>query len=115
MVARLRERFQIRHVIVVPTAVMIAQDTLRLLAEHETAPFDCILGCRLRRDKEVGRHVLARPGRYQRVVDDLEVKEVVVEGRRYVVCRNPDEAKPPRRGPRSSPSSKRRWRMGRRP
>jgi len=93
MIARLRERFRIRRVIVVADRGMIAKDTLRLLADHATAPFEYILGCRLRQDKEVGRVVLARPGRYQQVADNLEVKEVGVEGRRYVVCRNPDEAR----------------------
>lgn len=46
--------------------------------------------------KEVQEEVLARPGRFRRVTDRLEVKEVVVgEGerrRRYLVCRNQEEA-----------------------
>lgn len=50
---------------------------------------------------EVDREVISRPGRYQKVADNLEVKEVVVgEGerrRRYVVCHNPQEAKRQRR------------------
>ena len=40
---------------------------------------------------------MRRPGRFKKVADNLEVKEVVVgdgeRGRRYVVCFNPDEAK----------------------
>ena len=51
----------------------------------------------MRRGDEVTHEVLQRPGRYQKVVDNLRVKEVVVgEGerrRRYVVCHNPAEAK----------------------
>ena len=47
----------------------------------------------MRQQKEVSEVVLARAGRYQRVAENLEVKEVVVEGRRYVVCRNSEEAK----------------------
>lgn len=46
--------------------------------------------------KEVSEEVLTRPGRYQRVNDHLEVKEVTVgdgeRRRRYVVCRNLKEA-----------------------
>jgi len=46
--------------------------------------------------KEVQEEVLSRPGRYKKVRDNLHVKEVVVgEGerrRRYVVCRNLEEA-----------------------
>jgi len=93
VIARLRERFHIRRVIVVADRGMISKDTIRLLTEHESSAFDYVLGCRLRQDKEVGRHVLSRPGRYQRVDETLEVKEVVVEGRRYVVCRNEYEAR----------------------
>jgi transposase len=46
--------------------------------------------------KEVRDEVLARPGRFRKVTDTLEVKEVVIgEGerrRRYIVCRNHAEA-----------------------
>lgn len=46
--------------------------------------------------KEVQEDVLARPGRFRKVTATLEVKEVVIgEGerrRRYIVCRNQDEA-----------------------
>jgi Transposase DDE domain len=45
---------------------------------------------------EVDREVIARPGRYQPVAENLQVKEVVVgvgeRRRRYVVCHNPQEA-----------------------
>lgn len=37
--------------------------------------------------------VLARAGRYQTVADNLEAKEVREGEHRYVVCRNPLEAK----------------------
>ena len=93
MITRLRERFRIGRVIVVADRGMIAKDTLALLADHATAPFDYVLGCRMRQQKEVSEVVLARAGRYRPVAENLEVKEVVVEGRRYVVCRNPEEAK----------------------
>jgi transposase len=47
----------------------------------------------MRRQKEVNEEVLSRAGRYRTVRDNLEVKEVMVEDRRYVVCRNPEQAK----------------------
>ncbi len=93
MIARLRERFQIGRVVVVADRGMISKDAVTLLTEHATLPFDFILGCRMRRQKEVSEAVLARAGRYHAVADNLAVKEVVVAGRRYVVCRNPDEAR----------------------
>lgn len=93
MIAKLRERFQIGRVVVVADRGMISKEAMALLTEHATLPFDFILGCRMRRQKEVSDEVLARAGRFHTVADNLEVKEVVVDGRRYVVCRNPDEAR----------------------
>lgn len=55
-----------------------------------------ILAARMRAGDEVTREVLTRPGRYQRVSDNLDVKEVLVgdgeRRRRYVVCFNAQEA-----------------------
>jgi hypothetical protein len=36
--------------------------------------------------------VLERGGRYHEVADDLRVKEVWVNDRRYIICRNPQDA-----------------------
>jgi hypothetical protein len=52
VVALLRQRFQIRRVTVVADRGMISQDTLQLLTEHDQAPFDYVLGCRMRRQKK---------------------------------------------------------------
>jgi hypothetical protein len=46
----------------------------------------------MRRQKEVKERVLGRAGRYQEVAGNLHVKEVRVGDRRYIVCRNPEEA-----------------------
>jgi len=92
VVAVLRQRFHIRRVTVVADRGMISRDTINLLTEHRQAPFDYVLGCRMRRQKEVNEEVLARAGRYQPVAANLEVKEVRVGDERYVVCRNPQEA-----------------------
>ncbi|HVP66251.1 MAG TPA: IS1634 family transposase [Anaeromyxobacteraceae bacterium] len=92
MIQKLRERFRIRRAVVVADRGMISKDTIALLEDHSEAPFDFILGCRMRQQKEVNEEVLVRAGRYQKVADNLEVKEVLVEDRRYVVCRNPTEA-----------------------
>jgi hypothetical protein len=93
IVGVLRQRFHVTSVIVVADRGMISADTIALLTQHPQAPFDYILGCRMRRQKEVGEQVLARAGRYESVADNLDVKEVRVSGRRYVVCRNPEEAR----------------------
>jgi hypothetical protein len=92
IVSVLQQRFHIRQVTVVADRGMISKSTIKLLTEHQQAPFDYGLGCRLRRHKEVSEEVLARAGRYQQVDLNLEVKEVRVGERRYVICRNPWEA-----------------------
>jgi hypothetical protein len=55
-----------------------------------------ILAMPVGRLKEVQEEVLSHPGRYKRINDALEVKEVVIgdgeRRRRYVVCRNVNEA-----------------------
>ena len=56
-----------------------------------------LLAMPMRRGDEVTEAVLARPGRYHKVADNLEVKAVVVgddeRRRRYALCYNPQEAR----------------------
>lgn len=93
MVGILRSRLKVRRVIVVADRAMIGKDTIKLLTESEDAPFDYILGCRMRGQKEVRQEVLSRAGRYRTVAGNLMVKEVFVDGRRYVVCLNNAQAR----------------------
>jgi hypothetical protein len=92
-IARFRERFRIRSAVVVADRGMLGQATLAELRDHASAPFEYILGCPLRRERAVAEAVLGRPGRYQQAADNLEVKEVRLGERRYIVGRNPIEAK----------------------
>jgi arginine repressor len=71
---------------------MISQRAVKLLTDHEEAPFDYILGCRMRRQKEVSEEVLSWGGRYQEVAPNLMVKHVRLRDHHYVVCLNPEEA-----------------------
>jgi hypothetical protein len=80
MIATLRTRFHIGRVIVVADRGMVSQKVLDLLTGDPQAPFDYILGCRLRQDTVDGQA-------------SLQVKEVHVGDQRYIVCRNLDEAK----------------------
>jgi len=89
----LRKRFHIRSVCVVADRGMISHESINLLQDDKEAPFAFILGCRMRKQKEVSDEVLSRAGRYQKVSENLRVKEVVVQGRRYIVCRNDEEAR----------------------
>jgi len=91
MVNRLRNRFQIKNVAAVADRVMISKDTIKQLVEDNDSPYRYMLGCRMRRQKEVNEEVLAGAGRYQVVADNLEAKEAGVAGRTYIVCRNPGQ------------------------
>lgn len=90
---RLSSRFSVGRVCLVADRGMISKDTIAAL-EESAWPY--ILGARMRNQKEVRLDVLSRAGRYQEVKTHggpLKVKEVMVEGRRYVVCKNEDQAK----------------------
>jgi Transposase DDE domain len=101
VVDRLRSRFGVRRVCVVADRGMISQETLAALEQPERG-WQYILGARMRSQNEVRDEVLSRAGRYRvvhpaRVESDdpspLKVKEVHVEGRRYLVCLNEEEAR----------------------
>jgi len=85
----LRQRFAIERVVVVCDRGMVSKRTLDALTAQG---FQYIVGMKLRGVLEVRAEVLARAGRYHVVRDNLHVKEVWVDDRRYVVCFNPEEA-----------------------
>lgn len=98
VVKRLQTHFGIQRVCVVADRGMISEATI---ADIEARGWLYILGVRMRRTKEAREEVLSRAGRYQEVVakstdskapSPLSVKEVRVGKRRYVVCRNEDQA-----------------------
>ena len=99
VVDRLRQRFNIDRVCVVADRGMISQETVSELEERN---WYYILGVRMRNQKEVREEVLKRRGRYRAVEakgqnakdsSPLKVKDVEVDGRRYVVCLNEDQAR----------------------
>jgi len=89
VVDRLRRRFNLERVCWVADRGMISAGTIAGLEERG---LEYILGARMRRQKEVRDAVLSRGGSYRVVALNLQVKEVWVEDRRYIVCFNPDEA-----------------------
>ena len=99
VIKRLRSRFAIGRICIVSDRGMISAETLVHL-EEEKIPY--ILGARMRRCKAVKEEVLSRAGRYREVhpegvsVKDpspLKVKEVIVDGNRYIVCLNEKQAR----------------------
>lgn len=105
-----RERFGIGRVCVVADRGFISKETLAKLENKEGA-WDYILGVRMRASKEARDEVVGKLGSLtqaqqrqgftvvhaeRKVAKDpspLEVKEVLVGERRYVVCYNPEQAR----------------------
>ena len=66
---------------------MVSAKTLKAL---EDSGHEYVVGVRMRKLK-IASEVLSRAGRYKKVADNLQDKEVVHDGVRYVVCLNPEE------------------------
>ena len=99
VVARLQERFGVRRLCIVADRGMISAETIAAL-ESKELDCDYILGARMRRVKEVREQVLADRQAYQEVTPErrfskdpspLKVKEVSLQGRRYIVCLNEEQ------------------------
>ena len=98
----IQARFETASFCVVADRGMISKKTIEAL-EAPGSGIEYILGCRMRKQKEVREDVLGRRGgKYQQVQFDrkgskepleLKVREVWIEDRRYIVCFNPDQAK----------------------
>ena len=97
VIDRLRARFGIARICVVADRGMISNETIAAL---ESRGLEYILGVRERSSREVRDVVLADQTasvplvipRKGRVDTELEVKAVTVADRRYIVCRNLNEA-----------------------
>ena len=98
---RLQERFQIQNICIVADRGMVSNQTIEEM-ENRDSPVNYILGARMRQVKEVRDIVMADKGEFTEVLREkiksknpapLEVKEVMVEDRRYIVCQNATQAK----------------------
>lgn len=101
VVNRIRKRFCVGWFCVVADRGMISAETVRQLEDPETK-ISYILGTRMRKVKDIEIEVLSRAGRYREVYPEtnrskdpepLKVKEVIHNGRRYIVCANPRQAR----------------------
>ncbi len=99
VIDRVRKRFQVNEFCVVADRGMISSETLKELEERKIS---YILGARMRRVEEIRQDVLSRGGRFREVRPEgekaqdsspLQVKEVWIEDRRYLVCLNPRQAR----------------------
>jgi len=99
VIDRVRKRFGINSSCIVADRGMISADTIE---ELETRNIPYILGTRMRRVKKIKSDVLSRGGRYSEVYPEgltskdpspLKVKEVLHNGKRYIVCMNTRQAR----------------------
>src|SRR5574340_162959 len=86
--------WQLTRCLFVGDAGMVSQANFQALAQGGGK---YLMAMPMRRGDEVTESVLSRPGRYRKVAENLEVKEVIVgdgeRRRRYAVCFNPQEAR----------------------
>jgi len=101
IVDRLKSKFGISRICIVADRGMISKETICEL-QKSVRDVHYILGARMRVVKEIREVVLADAKSYERVYgprekskfpSPLEVKEVKVGPRRYIVCRNDEQAR----------------------
>lgn len=97
MIERLKARFNITRVCIVADRGMISEATI---AELEKCSIGYILGVRMRNNKELTKHLKPKEG-YEEIYaprktskdpSPLEVKEVWINKRRYIICHNSEQA-----------------------
>ncbi len=101
VIDRIRNRFHVGEFCIVADRGMISADTLKKL-EDPQRNISYIFGARMRKVNEVKRDVLSRQGRYRELYPEgktskdpapLKVKEVSVNGSRYILCLNTKQAR----------------------
>jgi transposase len=86
--ASLKERFGVESLTLVADRGMVGAANIIKLSQ---AGFTYILGVKMRLEKKAMRKVLTHSGRYKEITDNLRVKEVLSNGKRYIVCLNLEE------------------------
>lgn len=101
IIKRLKERFGIESICIVADRGMISKKTIKEL-ESSTPPIKYILGARMRNLKEIKEEVLADEKEFEEIIPErkkskdpapLQVKEVQLDNKRYIVCYNPEQAR----------------------
>lgn len=99
VIERMRAKFRVREVCVVADRGFVSEATIQAMEAMEP-PVHYVIGVRMRRSKEVGEVVLRDRSPWEEVTPErvrskdpapLKVKDLEVEGRRYVVCLNEEE------------------------
>ena len=99
VVERMKKRFRVGRICIIADRGMIRNKTTQELDGAEP-PIQYILGVRMRRQKEVSEKVLTKRGSWLEIHGErkwskdpapLKIREVVLKGRRYIVCLNEEE------------------------
>ena len=90
VIEELSTRFGIKRVILVGDRGMF---NAQVIARIEELKLEYIAGVKMRQDWDVREIVLASKAPFETVTDNLKVKLVELGGKRYIVCRNEEEAK----------------------
>lgn len=88
-ITALRDRFKLGRIILVCDRGMVSVENL---LELEEAGLEYIVGIPLRRYVDVRDEVVLDQSPFKEIADNLQVKEVLHGGLRYIVCYNPHEA-----------------------
>jgi len=98
IIDRLKKRFNITRICIVADRGMISKATIE---ELEKRSIGYILGVRMRKNKDIHQHLISKEG-YEEIYgkrkkskdpSPLEVKEVRIEKRRYIICHNSEQAR----------------------
>ncbi len=96
VVKRLKKRVGIKSICIVADRGMVSKNNIAMVEE---LGWQYILGSRMRKQKVVGEKVLKRGGRYmvvhpktQNGPSPLKVKEINLDGQRWIICFNEDQA-----------------------
>ena len=102
VIERLKARLHIKTICVVADRGMISAETLKELELPERGT-EYILGVRMKKQRNVREEILKGGGGYEKVYPSetqkkgslsvLEVKEIFIEGKRYIISHNPKQAK----------------------
>ena len=86
----LQDKYEIQKVVLVCDRGMVSKKNLQAIEE---AGYEYIVGVKMRQFDETMKRNLLGIADFEEVREDLWVKDKKIEGRRYLVCYNPEEAK----------------------
>lgn len=89
IISKVKDRFKINRIIFIADRGMVSKKTLDKLDESK---YEYIVGIKMRRLDKTSKFELLSPLGFNKITDTLEVKEKVINGRRYIICYNPEEA-----------------------